>query len=50
VPPVPPVPPQPPKARRKQPSAEEQVKILSMLEKGIINVEEAETLLSALES
>lgn len=52
VPPVPPVPPAPPyqKARRRQPSAEEQVKILSMLEKGIISVDEAETLLRALES
>lgn len=49
APPAPPAPPQPPKARRKQPSAEEQVKILSMLEKGIISVEEAETLLNALE-
>jgi hypothetical protein len=46
---VPPAPPPPPKPHRKQPSAEEQVKILSMLEKGIISVEEAETLLSALE-
>lgn len=32
------------------PSAEEQMKILSMLEKGIISVEEADTLLKALES
>jgi hypothetical protein len=46
----PPPPPPPPKPRRPQPSAAEQVKILSMLEKGIISVEEAETLLSALES
>jgi hypothetical protein len=43
-------PPPPPKPRRQQPSAEEQVKILSMLEKGIISVEEAETLLGALEN
>lgn len=51
VPPASPAPPPPPaKPRRPQPSAEEQVKILSMLEKGIISVEEAETLLSALES
>ncbi|MDT8307503.1 MAG: DUF4097 family beta strand repeat-containing protein [Anaerolineae bacterium] len=51
VPPAPPAsPPPPPKPRRQQPAAEEQVKILSMLEKGIISVEEAETLLSALES
>lgn len=49
APPAPPASPEPPKARRKQPTAEEQVKILSMLEKGIISVEEAETLLSALE-
>lgn len=51
VPPAPPAPPVPPhqKTKRKQPSAEEQVKILSMLEKGIISVEEADTLLSALE-
>ncbi len=48
-PPAPPPPP-PPRQRRQQPSAEEQVKILSMLEKGIISVEEAETLLSALEN
>jgi hypothetical protein len=48
-PPPPPAPPAP-KSRRQQPSMEEQVKILSMLEKGIISVEEAETLLSALEN
>jgi hypothetical protein len=47
--PPPPPPASPPKPARKQPSADEQVKILSMLEKGIISVEEAETLLRALE-
>ena len=43
--------PPPPQRPRKgaEVSAEEQVKILSMLEKGIISVEEAETLLKALE-
>jgi hypothetical protein len=43
-------PPPPPKAKKSEgPSAEEQTKILSMLEKGIISVEEAENLLKALE-
>ena len=46
--PPPPAPPQRPK-KSAQVSAEEQVKILGMLEKGIISVEEAETLLKALE-
>lgn len=46
-----PPPPQPRGRREKgnEPSAEEQVKILSMLEKGIISVEEADNLLKALE-
>jgi hypothetical protein len=43
----PPPPPRPKKESRA--TAEEQVKILGMLEKGIISVEEAETLLRALE-
>ena len=42
--------PPPPKPKKSEgPSAEEQTKILSMLEKGIISVEEAENLLKALE-
>lgn len=47
TPPAPTAPPRPKKKR--QPPAEEQMKILNMLEKGIISVEEAETLLKALE-
>ncbi len=44
-------PPASPKPKKKQPvSPEEQMKILNMLEKGIISVEEANTLLKALES
>jgi len=44
-------PPASPKPKKKQPvSPEEQMKILNMLEKGIISVEEADTLLKALES
>ncbi len=45
MPPVPPRPPKPPKA-----SAEEQLKILKMVEQGIITPEEANTLLEALEN
>lgn len=41
--------PPPSSHKSNEPSAEEQVKILSMLEKGIISVEEAENLLKALE-
>jgi hypothetical protein len=45
-----PPPPPPPRSKKsEQVSAEEQKKILSMLEKGVITVEEAETLLKALE-
>ncbi len=44
-----PAPTAPPAKKSRQVSAEEQMKILSMLEKGIISVEEAETLLKALE-
>ncbi len=44
MPPVPPRPPKPPKA-----STEEQLKILKMVEQGIITPEEANTLLEALE-
>lgn len=44
-----PAPTAPPPKKSRQASAEEQMKILSMLEKGIISVEEAETLLKALE-
>lgn len=36
--------------KQESPSAEEQMKILNMLEKGIISVDEADTLLKALES
>jgi len=36
--------------KERQATAEEQLKILSMLEKGVISVEEADTLLNALES
>lgn len=50
TPPPPPAPPAPPRQKKsKQVSPEEQKKILSMLEKGIISVDEAETLLKALE-
>lgn len=50
TPPPPPAPTAPPRSKKgKQVSPEEQMKILSMLEKGIISVEEAETLLKALE-
>lgn len=43
--------PEPPRSKKEQQAtSEEQLKILSMLEKGVISVEEAETLLSALES
>ncbi len=43
-------PPPPPPSRPRKTSAEEQLKVLEMLEKGIISVEEATTLLEALES
>ncbi|MCA9989860.1 MAG: hypothetical protein H6666_17390 [Ardenticatenaceae bacterium] len=42
-------PPPPPPPPRRQPSATEQLKVLEMLEKGIISVEEANTLLKAME-
>lgn len=48
TPPPSPAPPRPKKSERV--SAEEQLKILEMLEKGVISVEEAETLLQALEA
>ena len=49
-PPPSPRPPSAPRSKKKaEVSAEEQKKILSMLQKGIISVEEAETLLKALE-
>lgn len=53
VPPVPPIPPVPPSKAKPQSAKatpEEQMKILGMLEKGIISVVEAETLLKALEN
>ncbi len=52
-PPRPPQPgwtPQPPKAPRAKATAEEQLKILKMVEQGIITPEEANTLLEAIES
>lgn len=48
---APPAPTAPPRHKKgEQVSAEEQKKILEMLEKGVISVDEAETLLNALES
>ena len=53
TPPIPPTPPTPPGKAKPQPAKatpEEQMKILGMLEKGIITVAEAETLLKAMEN
>lgn len=47
TPPPPPAPPKPSKARKA--SSQEQLKVLQMLEKGVISVQEATTLLEALE-
>jgi hypothetical protein len=48
--PPPPRPPRSPGPPEPQASSEEQVKILKMLENGVISVDEANTLLDALES
>ena len=47
APPPPPAPPRPSKARKA--SSQEQLKVLQMLEKGVISIQEATTLLEALE-
>lgn len=49
-PPAPPTPPAPPAAKKKKASSEEQLKILQMVEKGVISPVEAATLLEALEN